>query len=491
MSRTKDIRAYCGPGRPLMLRWPSAPEGVDDAKSSGLICATVVARAMWSRIKPQFWPEQRDDEDAITTYTFADFKDGLPWLAESLQEIWEKAKESTQQGGQVDDSFAGICRSPRFVRAFWANPLFRLTTDHYRVGWQYDEPHVVLGGDDLARQALVAWDGVEPETLAQAINNLTFKKEDDRRNIISAFFSNPSLLQVDLTPGNGSDKSLADIQTFEADRWAFVPNSHSPCGKWKVTGQVHYSLMAVVLHRENEDGVDSVRTFRENGQEELLEGVCEIAWPFDLDEPVPAGRKVTVFYNSALPSGKVYPLTPSKRFPALPMELNADIKAQVWGSVEAEGGEAAEDELELADLFIAGLSQWKSVRDEPAAGSDRHGPQSASADMQGHGEREARPSGRSQTDPAPGKASSPRRTARRNQQPNAWSNAQSNAPLGAPTGPRAQRPPRGPREEASGPNALPIPADRQRLGDGQVGNSVASRGGRDRGGRGRGGRGGR
>lgn len=286
----------------LTINWPCAPEGVVDARSSGLICATVVARAMWSRLEPQCWPEPRSDEDAITTYTFADFREDQPGREEVLRKIWGKAMESVtrqQRGETADHSFAGICRSPGFVRAFWINTRFQLTTPHWRAGWAYDERHVVLGGEDLARQAVVAWDGVEPATVEEAINSLTFKEIDDRQIMTFAFFRSPRLLQVDFTPGESSKHSLADIQTFSANKWEFIPDPHGMIGGvWKMTGQIRYKIMAIVLHRETKGGVDSVRLFRESGMEELPIGTLQIQWPFDLDDPIPAGSKITVFYES-------------------------------------------------------------------------------------------------------------------------------------------------------------------------------------------------
>lgn len=367
----------------LTLHWPCAPEGVVDARSSGLICATVVARAMWSRLEPQYWPEPRPDEDAITTYTFADFREDQPGREEALLKIWGKAMESVtrqQRGETADDSFASICRSPGFVKAFWTNPRFQLTTPHCKTGWAYDERQVVLEGEDLARQAVVAWDGVEPATVEEAINSLTFKDIDDRKITTFAFFRSPQLLQVEFNPGESSKQSLADIQTFSTNKWEFVPDPDGMIGGvWKMTGQTSYKIMAIVLHRESKDDVDSVRLFRENGMEELPMGTLQIQWPFDLDEPIPAGSKITIFYESATADRKVFDslLRPSERLPKPPLEVQKEIKARVGLVSVGKHGPMVEDtdreqlERNLSVFTQLAKSGWEQLRRRyKVAGSD-------------------------------------------------------------------------------------------------------------------------
>lgn len=331
-----DIRQeYEDKVRALAVRWPCAPEGVEASRSSGLICATVVARAMWSRLKPKCWPEHKSSEDAITTYAWINFRGRQTGFKKSLREIWDEARESatSQQGGGTDDSFAGICRSPGFVKTFWANPLFHLTTPHWRAGAAYDGRQVVLEGEELARQAVVSWDGLEPPSVEAAVNNVTRKYYDDQGNMTFMFFRSPLLLQVDFTPGVGSSKSLSDIWRFSADKWAFVPDPYGMRkGTWEVTGQQLYTVMAVVLHRESMDGVDSVRLFNTTGREELpITQLKSIRWPFELDEAIPHGHKLTVFYTS-VPEKHKTPLVihSSTRYP----QMRADLTTRMNISVE-------------------------------------------------------------------------------------------------------------------------------------------------------------
>ncbi|KAI7775612.1 hypothetical protein LA080_006527 [Diaporthe eres] len=174
-----------------------------------------------------------------------------------------------QQDGVVDDSFAGVCRSPGFVKAFWADPLLQLTAAHLKVGPDYLQSQMFLDGEDLARQATVAWDGLKPPTLQAAINNITRAEHDGQGNTTYIFFKSLALLQVDLTPAQGSTHSLVDIWRFTADKWTIVPvrsgvGTGTPAGKEEVP-----------MNRRT-----------------------PTRWPFELDDAIPAGCKLTLFYTS-------------------------------------------------------------------------------------------------------------------------------------------------------------------------------------------------
>lgn len=264
------------------------------------MCATVVVRAMWRHLKAECWSEFASTDDAITTYSCVDFLRVCD--EDALTEIWTKARElaTRQQDGVVDDSFAGVCRSPGFVKAFWADPLLQLTAAHLEVGPDYLQGQVVLDGEDLARQATVAWDGLKPPALQAAINNITRGEHDGRGNTTYIFFKNPALLQVDLTPAQGSTHSLVDIWRFTCDKWTIVPmHSGVGTGTYEKTGQQTYTIMAVVLHRNSNDGIDFVRLFSRAGKEEVpVNWRTPTRWPFGLDDAIPAGCKLSLFYTS-------------------------------------------------------------------------------------------------------------------------------------------------------------------------------------------------
>jgi hypothetical protein len=94
-----------------------------------------------------------------------------------------------------------------------------LTTLHWRAGKSQTRRYVLLGGERLAlTRGVVHWDGRELATLEEAFEKLTFKNHDDKGNITFAFFRTPLLLQVDLAPREGFQKSLEEIQQSTADR---------------------------------------------------------------------------------------------------------------------------------------------------------------------------------------------------------------------------------------------------------------------------------
>lgn len=453
-----------------------------------MICATVVARAMWARLKPKCWPELKADEDAITTYMFADFREDQPSREEAVLQIWEKAKESVsrqQDGEAAEDSFAGICRSPGFVRAFWSDWRFQLTTSHWRAGWAYDEPHVVLGGEDLARQAVVTWDGVKPATLEEATNKLSFKKLDDQRIMTFAYFRSPLLLQVDFTPGKGSKQSLDDIQRFSANVWEFVPDPYGmKRGRWKVTGEVPYTIMAIVLHRDTKDGVDYVRLFGESGREELPVGTLQMQWPFDLDEPIPAGCKITIFYKSVSVGGEAFDpdLRPSERLPKAPLDDQTGPKAQVGLGSAGERGVIVEDaDREQAEQALSGLDQsvmsgWGQLQEQirarhKEAASDPKDDGVASSKMPAESSRASKPPPNAPTEPRADREA--RRSARKNDEEIRRPDSNESRRADQATGPRRSSR----NTAATGANAEGISDSRLRPGE-------SSRGGRHSGERG-------
>lgn len=328
----------------LRRRWPCAPEGVGGARSSGLICATVVARAMWSRLKSQCWPGPESPEDPITAYIWVDFREDRPGFKESLRGIWDKAIESAsrQQDGETDDSFVGICRSPAFVRAFWANPLLRLTTSHFKVGPDHRQGKVVLEGEELARQAVVTWDGLRPPTVEAAVNNITRKERDDKGNTTHVFFQNPPLIQIDLTTGEGSAQSLRGM-------WHFTAKTYLRDGDYRKTGEQRYVLMAVVMHRRTADGIDLVRVFGKTGKEQLPVAQPEpVDWPFPFFDVIPAGTKLTLLYTSLAKEDKAPVIIETLAgHPGMPTALQMQLETRFGelvpsSTVSAENAESPE-----------------------------------------------------------------------------------------------------------------------------------------------------
>lgn len=372
----KDIRGIRGgkftPYDYLKGQWPGAPEGVNASRSSGVISAMAVARATWAHLKTTCWPDVLPSEDAITTYSWTIFQNSGPGYEDALNELWNKARDSatSQPGGKVDDSFAGVCRGPGFVRAFWANPIFQLTTPHLKVGPDYLQGQVVLDGEDLSRQGTVAWNGLEPPTLAAAVDNITREEHDDQGNTTYIFFQNPALIQVELKPELGSTHSLADISHFTATKRAIEPvRSGIGKGTYEKTGQQTYTIMAAVLHRESDDDVDSVRLLRRGGKKKLHSTQPKHAqWPFTVDEAIPVGCKLSVFYMS-LPQDKTPLSIKSSRGHA---PAPTDSAAGVNTSLERTLPQPTSGREEPTSLDTRAANMREIVREIQAASTTEH-----------------------------------------------------------------------------------------------------------------------
>lgn len=164
-------------------------------------------------------------------------------------------------------SFHDFCRSKMATEVLWEKVPYQLT---YPWTIKNDENPfgVPLGTmQSMAVAGRVTWNGKKPPTIQDRINKISGEKRMDD-GMASRHFRNPALLEVEFTPAKSCDKSLDDLVQFSANKWVFeeCKDDSTKCIE-RQQGEQAYMLRAVVRHRKDPVGSDSIRVLGRDGRE--------------------------------------------------------------------------------------------------------------------------------------------------------------------------------------------------------------------------------
>lgn len=186
------------------------------------------------------------------------------------------------------------------VAMIWNHPsnVFLLTHPVVVEGLALPGGRVIKDRLAVATEGVVSWDGVTPSTVADAVNGITSQKVEGG-NTIYVDLDRPWVLQLNLTKGE-SDTSLLDMWRFEAEVSVIEPVPESP-DLWQFRQEKQcYAIMAIVRccdppHRME----DHIRVFDRDGEEVMpdLEPQLAPIWAWSVDEPIPVGERMHIFYR--------------------------------------------------------------------------------------------------------------------------------------------------------------------------------------------------
>jgi len=168
-------------------------------------------------------------------------------------------------------------------------------------GPKHPEDGAVFRGHEQVSRDTLEWDGATPTTVEQLVSKVTGVKHSGE-NTKLIFFKSPDVIQVDLTTSQDSRCRLLDQWRFQA--WIWVPDptdDENGLVSLKKDGKTPYIVRAIVRHAVGERNANSIRLFREDGVEQLPEGLAVNNpmpdWGFKLGDAVPPGEKLSIFYT--------------------------------------------------------------------------------------------------------------------------------------------------------------------------------------------------
>ena len=257
----------------------------------------ILLRTQWTRLKDIPGPDPAQ-ENPLTRYTWLMF-DSLTPGNDKLTEAARRAVFEIvrlREKLEPDFSFGQFCRSEMAIETLWAKPTYQLThswihkTDEDPAGKPLPEWSLKF----MAKQGFVKWDGATPATIQDKVEQVT-KKMSWQDGVACRYFRGPSLLQVNLQPVEGCEKSLDDLFQFSAFKWR--------SGKREARGGIEqaYVLRAAVKHRQGPDESDSIKLFGKDGAEEVPPMATDLKmpdWRFTPAEAIPAGITLSLFYET-------------------------------------------------------------------------------------------------------------------------------------------------------------------------------------------------
>lgn len=343
VTKQKDIRNMATDGDMatgdcmLTKQWPSVPGRDTFGQRAALDCAVILTRFIWSRSKRK--PDPKETDSPFTRYVWADFdnRNSNKETKERIDILAAGAMAHLQTNTSVP-FFGQIMKGPDMVEALWSDPSFYLTWPVFKNGPSLSEAEVTCTGDALATVTRLKWDGLC--SLTKVIDECTSEIADAQDPSLKTYryFKAPSVLQVCFYPEAGSRQTLRTLWRVETDKYApkqvNVVKDLWECLK---NGTQCYTLAAVVLFcvdTKKKTSCSMIRLFCGSGTELLpwsAENNPMPEWPFKVDDVIPAGTMLTLFYH------------------AVPAELELDILEQ--SQVDVNKWARFADEMN----FFAGL----------------------------------------------------------------------------------------------------------------------------------------
>ncbi|KAJ4417882.1 hypothetical protein N0V82_005939 [Gnomoniopsis sp. IMI 355080] len=286
----------------LWRNWPCIPgETVDEL--SAFDCLVVLARAIWGTVKTEAKPKQSQNPDALEQYIWTYFKRTLT----DHEQIKERMRSAAfaqimEQSGTASPTFSEMCRGSMMVDTIWNHPWgsFLLRYPVLMAGFDAPGGRVIQQGAALAKEDVLPWDGVSPSTVTQLVNNVTCRKFDGR-NTVYTYLNRPHVLQVDLVQSE-SRNSLLNLWRFQADVSVSEPVEDSE-GSWRYRQEKKaYVILAIVRCRNPPHRLaDNIRVFNTGGDEmlpDLAKTSSMPSWGFKLNDPIPVGERLHIFYKT-------------------------------------------------------------------------------------------------------------------------------------------------------------------------------------------------
>lgn len=310
MRRFPDLRTESGKNEAqlihrLLRNWPSVPGRDSSAAASALDCVAILVRSIYARVRVDLMPKPSKAENALVRYAWSLFDEqGEKMYGFRLKMARKDALSVIGRGLREDSklSFAELCRSDAMVEALWKHPRFHLTHPGVIKGPKYPTEGSVFRGHEEISKDTLKWDGADPKTVELLVARVTTVKHILGGYTKLIYFNSPEVIQVDLTTSEDSECRLADQWRFQA--WTRVPdptedeNGLSTLEKGKI---ISYIVRAIVRHAPGDSGADSIRVFREDGGEQLPEGLVANNpmpdWGFKLGDTLPPGEKLSIFYT--------------------------------------------------------------------------------------------------------------------------------------------------------------------------------------------------
>lgn len=296
--------------RTLLKDWPTVPSTGRDSATSGLDCAVILCGAVFSRTRPENIPDISESDSRFVQYVFSHFNQEEPGYADRVSQLAKKALRDATEGMKDDivPSFARLCRCQGMVDLIWGHPRYRLTQPWVLHGpGQPRGGTVCKSGEEISRDGVLQWDGARPEAIEELVSSVTRTEAADGAGksgcYKAVYFNSPQLLQLELSQGQGSQCSLMRIWRFWADTYIPGPaDGDKNMVQFRKGKKIAYIVTAIVRHRKDPAGSDSIRLFREDGMEILPGGLAAHetvpGWGFGLDDVIPVGEKLSIVYSS-------------------------------------------------------------------------------------------------------------------------------------------------------------------------------------------------
>lgn len=265
----------------LLERWPKVPTKGKDWMTSGLDCAVVLCRSIFSTYQTKYIRKAREDDGPFVQYMFSHFEHYDANYKNRLSESVEAALRDLL-GDIRGWSFAHLCRSQAMIDVMWCHPRYHLT-----MPWILNGPEHAEGGkickfeEEISSDGILAWDGSSPGTIEELVSSVTVEeKVMDSDNYKLAYFTTPTVLQLDLTQGQDSQCPLSSIWRVWSDIYGMVQTDDNkgkgPCEIQKKVRKLAYLITAIVRHRKDPTGSDSICIWRRNGLEQLPDAPAEM-----------------------------------------------------------------------------------------------------------------------------------------------------------------------------------------------------------------------
>lgn len=291
-------------GHELSRNWPSIPGRYRDSHEASALDSVVillrVAFAMFDELHPK--EDIAEDEGDFSRYAWASYDH-----SHGQYQIMERARQLALQdikknlGPNTDITFANLCKSPSMVAALWAHVDFQATRPWIMTSPQYPNGTVVKSSAEIAKGPAPLWTG--DDEIQDFVEAITHSKrvpgQTEARKWV--LFNSPRLLHIDLLPSDTAKVSLQKAWRFWSDIWRPIPTDDPRIVKVDKRGKIGYVLTAIVRHAKRDGNPDQIRLFRPNGMELLPKNLADSEpmpdWGFKMNEPVPKGEKLSLFYK--------------------------------------------------------------------------------------------------------------------------------------------------------------------------------------------------